>query len=246
MSTTSPNTYNVIYPLSRRQEARLSERARKGDPKALRELVDSHMRAARTLCNRYRHLGVPLHDLIGEAYRGLVEAAQKYDSRHGKRFWKYAENHVKQAVVRSIPRQREGPIRMPDGGDEIPIEVLSLDCPAGDSSEELLLHDVVADPDAVSPLEATIEAESHTALEHAICHLTLKEQAIVRFHFGLTRQGKEYTIGEIGERLSMSRESVRKTIRNSLEKLRHTLRNHNGNGNGHMREYARAGGNGKR
>jgi RNA polymerase sigma factor (sigma-70 family) len=50
----------------------------------------------------YRHLGVPIEDLIGEGCLGLMEAAARYDPLRGTRFVTYAAAWVRKAILRAL------------------------------------------------------------------------------------------------------------------------------------------------
>lgn len=81
-------------------ERELAIRLKAGDAKALQQLVDSHMRLAISVAERYSRQGVPVEDLIGEASVGLVEAARRYDPDKGTRFGTYASWWVRAYVRR--------------------------------------------------------------------------------------------------------------------------------------------------
>jgi hypothetical protein len=72
------------------EERRLARRIRAGDRGALDRMVESNLRFVVSVARRYRHLGVPLQDLVTEGNLGLLEAAERFDERKGVRFTSYA------------------------------------------------------------------------------------------------------------------------------------------------------------
>ncbi len=64
--------------------------ARDGDPAARDELVERFMPFARKLAMRYSHTSEPMDDLVQVACVGLLNAIERFDPAHGKRFVGFA------------------------------------------------------------------------------------------------------------------------------------------------------------
>jgi RNA polymerase sigma factor (sigma-70 family) len=94
------------------EERRLARRIRAGDRGALDRMVESNLRFVVSVARRYRHLGVPLQDLVTEGNLGLLEAAERFDERKGVRFTSYAVWWVRQSIISAI-RQQIGIVRVP-------------------------------------------------------------------------------------------------------------------------------------
>jgi RNA polymerase primary sigma factor len=94
------------------EERRLARRIRAGDRCALDRMVESNLRFVVSVARRYRHLGVPLQDLVTEGNLGLLEAAGRFDERRGVRFTSYAVWWVRQSIISAI-RQQIGIVRVP-------------------------------------------------------------------------------------------------------------------------------------
>lgn len=77
--------------LSAEQEDVLARRWRdQRDPKALQQLIGSHLRLAVKIARAHKGYGLPLGDLISQGHLGLVLAAEKFDPDRGARFATYA------------------------------------------------------------------------------------------------------------------------------------------------------------
>lgn len=94
------------------EERRLARRIRAGDRSALDRMVESNLRFVVSVARRYRHLGVPLQDLVTEGNLGLLKAAERFDERRGVRFTSYAVWWVRQSIITAI-RQQIGIVRVP-------------------------------------------------------------------------------------------------------------------------------------
>lgn len=64
--------------------------------------VHAHARFVVMVAKRYRGLGVPFVDLIGEGNLGLMEAARRYDPTRGVRFTSYAVWWIRHAMLRAV------------------------------------------------------------------------------------------------------------------------------------------------
>jgi len=98
--------------LTAAEEVTLAKRIKRGDKKALRQMIEANLRLVVKIAKEYNGYGLPLEDLISEGNIGLMRAAQKFDSKHGTRFSTYGSWWIKQAVRRAIANQSKT-IRVP-------------------------------------------------------------------------------------------------------------------------------------
>jgi RNA polymerase sigma factor (sigma-70 family) len=70
-----------------------------GDQVALGRLVQANLRMVVGYAKRFRHLGVPLLDLIHEGNLGLIEAARRFDPAPGTDFQTAALWWIRQAMM---------------------------------------------------------------------------------------------------------------------------------------------------
>jgi RNA polymerase primary sigma factor len=97
----------------------------------------------------------------------------------------------------------------------------SLETPVGDS--ETRFGDFIADEDAVSPLEMTIQTSLSKEIRRVLSSLSPREAKILRMRFGIEEK-RDYTLEELGRQFGITRERIRQIEAKALRKLKHPKR----------------------
>jgi RNA polymerase primary sigma factor len=170
----------------------------------------------RAIADQARTIRVPVHmiELIGDVYK-ISRELQQGLGREPNAEEIAVEMKTTAEKVRQILRAAKQPI--------------SLETPVGED-EGNTISDFIADRGARVPSEAADEAMLKVHVESALMELNGRERQVLRMRFGL-EDGRDRTLGEIGEELGVSRERVRQIEAEALAKLRQPkLRNR-------LREY---------
>ena len=160
----------------------------------------------RAIADQARTIRVPVHmiELIGDVYKVSRELQQGLGREPDAE-----EIALKMGTtsekVRQILRAAKQPI--------------SLETPVGED-EGNTIADFIADRGVQAPAEAADDAMLKHQVENALAELNPRERQVLRMRFGL-EDGRDRTLGEIGEELGVSRERVRQIEAEALAKLRH-------------------------
>jgi RNA polymerase primary sigma factor len=88
--------------LSAAEECALAEAIALGDQDARARMIRSNLRLVVRIARDYSGRGMTLDDLIGEGNLGLIRAAEEFDPQFGTRFSTYASYWIKQAIRHAL------------------------------------------------------------------------------------------------------------------------------------------------
>jgi RNA polymerase primary sigma factor len=108
-------------------------------------------------------------------------------------------------------------------------EPMSLETPVG-AEESSQLGDFIEDETMPEPVDAAAKELLKEQVQNALSVLTERERQVLEMRFGL-RDGKDYTLEEVGKHFKVTRERIRQIEAKALRKLRHPTRSR------HLRDY---------
>lgn len=101
-------------------------------------------------------------------------------------------------------------------------EPLSLEAAVGDDGESCV-GDFVEDKVVARPVEAAIEENLRREVRKALATLPPRQETVLRFRFGIG-ESRDYTLEELGERFSLTRERIRQLEQKAIRLLRSQVR----------------------
>jgi len=102
-------------------------------------------------------------------------------------------------------------------------EPISLDRPIGEDDDSNL-GDFIEDISAISPAHSASSAMLRDEVSEVLKTLTPREAKVIRLRFGLTDDGAQRTLEEVGAFFNVTRERIRQIEAKALRKLRHPTR----------------------
>ena len=102
-------------------------------------------------------------------------------------------------------------------------EPISLDRPIGEDDDSNL-GDFIEDTSVVSPAHSAASAMLRDEVNEVLKTLTPREAKVIRLRFGLTDDGAQRTLEEVGAFFNVTRERIRQIEAKALRKLRHPTR----------------------
>lgn len=101
-------------------------------------------------------------------------------------------------------------------------DLASLDAPVQEAESDSLT-DLLQDPFALDPVDATIALLLQETVQEIVSALPEREREVIRLRFGLG-DDKTHTLDEIGQRFGVTRERIRQIEAKTLEKLGQSTR----------------------
>jgi RNA polymerase primary sigma factor len=158
----------------------------------------------RAIADKARIIRIPVH--VNEKIKKIARVARELGETLGR---KPTPQEIAKKLRMPVVKVEEilGVVQEPQA-----LEDLSAD----DDSPGLLRF--VADPNAISPLERTVDRELREKIESTLRVLNPREEEIIRLRFGIGRD-MPYTLEEIGRVMGLSRERVRQIEATALKKI---------------------------
>ena len=108
--------------IDREKEAKLAQRIRDGDTRALQELARANLRFVVFVAKRYQGQGLSLPDLIAQGNYGLMKAAKRFDETQGNRFITYAVWWIRQTILKALSEHTKQ-VRLPSNRTQLILKI---------------------------------------------------------------------------------------------------------------------------
>jgi RNA polymerase primary sigma factor len=163
----------------------------------------------RSTADYARTIRIPTH--IAEALRRIAQASRRLRNEIGR-----------EPTPEEIAEALRMPLEKVRHVLKVAKEPVSLDSPVGDEDGSQL-GDFIEDRDVVLPIDAAIQSNLQEATARALASLSPREERVIRMRFGIGTRA-DYTLAEVGEQFSVSRERIRQIEAKALRKLKHPYR----------------------
>jgi len=200
---------------------------------------------SRAIADQARTIRIPVHmvetiNRLGRMQRKLV---QEYGREPSSEELALEMDFLEPSEVNAIRGSRTNEVPL-DGAVErkwrraaakvrrilrIAQDTMSLDTPVG-AEESSQLGDFIEDETMPEPVDAAARELLREQVQNALSVLTERERQVLEMRFGL-RDGKDYTLEEVGRYFNVTRERIRQIEAKALRKLRHPTRSR------HLRDY---------
>jgi RNA polymerase primary sigma factor len=101
-------------------------------------------------------------------------------------------------------------------------EPVSLSTPIGEDGESRL-EDLVEDKHSPKPMDQAMDAHLHQQIRKALATLPPRQEKVIRMRFGVG-EPRDYTLEELGDKFSVTRERIRQIEATALRRLRSPFR----------------------
>lgn len=156
-----------------------------------------------------------LHEFSAAAWVAIVNAVNGFDQEQDNSFLLYLGFHIRAAYNRVI---YENLGKMRYSGDKYKIVFESLE-QRNSEGETFNLLELVGDSSTADNVE---RLERRRCLEILMnrAELTDMEKKFITEHYGITQDGFEMTLEDIGNKMNRSKECIRAKVKRALKKMR--------------------------
>ncbi|HET9328653.1 MAG TPA: RNA polymerase sigma factor RpoD [Candidatus Eisenbacteria bacterium] len=164
----------------------------------------------RAIADQARTIRVPVHMI--EHINRVVRVSRKLVQELGR-----------EPTPEEIAERLELPVDKVKSIIKAAQEPISLDRPIGEDDDSNL-GDFIEDTSVVSPAHSAASAMLRDEVNDVLKTLTPREAKVIRLRFGLTDDGAQRTLEEVGAFFNVTRERIRQIEAKALRKLRHPTR----------------------
>lgn len=160
----------------------------------------------RALADQSRTIRIPVH---------MVETISKYTQTKRKLMQELGRDPLPEEIATEMGVDIDKVRHI----QKISQEVLSLEAPVGEDSEDSVLSDFIKDEQGLTPTQITNQSLLKDQLKEILDDLNERERKILTMRFGL-EDGITHTLEEVGKVFGVTRERIRQIEAKTLEKIR--------------------------
>ena len=204
-------------PIAKSAELELIKKAKNNNVLAKNQLLTANLKFVFNVAKNYKGCGVSIEDLISEGNMGLIKAIDKFDVNRDVKFISYAVWWIRQSIQEFLKKkQAKDSFELLDNDNKKPKIVNSFDDEINDEDEfdsrMVLIDDTFSNQ---------LDGKQKTIINNLLSKLDERAQFIIKSYSGFDSDCM--TLEEIGKKLNLSRERVRKIKEKNLRILRSEL-----------------------
>lgn len=204
-------------PITKSAELDLIKKAKNNNVLAKNQLLTANLKFVFNVAKNYKGCGASIEDLISEGNMGLIKAIDKFDVNRDVKFISYAVWWIRQSIQEFLKRkQTKDSFELLDDDNTKPKHINYFD---DDTNEEenldnraLLIDDTFSNQ---------LDGKQKIIINNLLSKLDDRAQFIIKSYYGFDSDCM--TLEEIGKKLNLSRERVRKIKEKNLRILRSEL-----------------------
>lgn len=163
----------------------------------------------RSIADQARTIRIPVHMI--ETINKIIRTSRQMASE-----LEYEPTPAEIAARLSMPVDKVRKVM------KIAKEPVSLESPVGDEDGSHL-GDFIEDKNAISPIDAAMQANLREITTRVLSSLTPREERVLRMRFGIGVHS-DHTLEEVGSQFNVTRERIRQIEAKALRKLKHPNR----------------------
>ncbi|HHE37895.1 MAG TPA: RNA polymerase sigma factor RpoD/SigA [Candidatus Cloacimonetes bacterium] len=206
------NQISKIKTLSREEENKIAQRAKKGDKEAINKLVQSNLKFVVKIAARYQNRGLTLAELISEGNMGLIKAIEKFEPEKDNKLISYAVWWIKQRILFALA-EKTNVIRMPLGKANIANKIkIAKEKVFSETGEKATIEEI-------SEMTDLDKKAINKISKQAVNTVSLEEPSYTSKHDAVTVTEFLEDMDTLDPKTLYYRDKVKERINNSIRKL---------------------------
>ena len=206
------NQISKIKTLSREEENKIAQRAKKGDKEAINKLVQSNLKFVVKIAARYQNRGLTLAELISEGNMGLIKAIEKFEPEKDNKLISYAVWWIKQRILFALA-EKTNVIRMPLGKANIANKIkIAKEKVFSETGEKATIEEI-------SEITDLDKKAINKISKQAVNTVSLEEPSYTSKHDAVTVTEFLEDMDTLDPKTLYYRDKVKERINNSIRKL---------------------------
>lgn len=201
--------------LDRETERKLIQEAQDGNISSRNRILESNLRFVFDIAKGFKGCGLELGELICEGNIGLSKAIEKFDLNNDVKFITYAIFWIRSQILEAIQKNKQKTDNESLNSLDVRLNDRGL---YDDSDDTVLLSESIYSNNEDIDLEEQ-DAENKEYVSKLMKKLSHREKFVVEQYFGIGCKSS-HTLNEIGKKLKLSSERIRKIKFDAMKKMR--------------------------